>query len=61
MWIMLTEMSGEKIAVNFNHVLSFNAYGTGARIVTLSSELTFFVRETIEEIEAKLGIEVQGR
>lgn len=59
MWIMLTEMGGDKIAVNFNHVLAFNAYGTGTRIVTLSSELTFFVRETIEQIESLLDIDVK--
>ena len=59
MWIMLTEVNGEKLAVNFNHVLSYNAYGTGARIVTLSADQTFFVKESIEEIETKLGIDVK--
>ncbi len=41
MWIMLTDVSGDKIAVNFNHVLSYNVYGTGTRLVTLSADLTF--------------------
>ncbi|MEH0056076.1 hypothetical protein [Brucella melitensis] len=52
-------MSGDKIAVNFNHVLSYNVYGTGTRLVTLSADLTFFVRESTEEIETRLGIKVR--
>lgn len=59
MWIMLTEVNGDKLAVNFNHVLSYNVYGTGTRIVTLSVDQTIFVKESIEEIEARLGIEVK--
>lgn len=59
MWIMLTDVSGEKLAVNFNHVLTYNAYGTGTRIVTLSAEQTLFVKESIEEIATKLGIDVK--
>ncbi|WP_343314271.1 hypothetical protein AAIB41_03715 [Brucella sp. BE17] len=59
MWIMLTDVSGEKLAVNFNHVLSYNAYGTGTRIVTLSTDQTLFVKESIEEIATKLGIVVK--
>lgn len=59
MWIMLTDVSGEKLAVNFNHVLSYNAYGTGTRIVTLSADQTLFVKESIEEIAEKLGIDVK--
>jgi uncharacterized protein YlzI (FlbEa/FlbD family) len=55
MWIMLTEVNGEKLAVNFNHVLSYNAYGTGTRIVTLSTDQTFFVKESIEEPEASFS------
>nr|WP_312967759.1 flagellar FlbD family protein [Brucella intermedia] len=60
MWIMLTEVNGEKLAVNFNHVLCYNTYGTGTRIVTLSTDQTFFVKESIEEIEAKLSIDVKA-
>ncbi|MFQ0814173.1 hypothetical protein AVM02_14230 [Brucella anthropi] len=60
MWIMLTEVNGDKLAVNFNHVLSYNVYGTGTRIVTLSADQTFFVKESIEEIETRLGIEVKA-
>ena len=60
MWITLTDVSGEKLAVNFNHVLSYNAYGTGTRIVTLSADLTFFVKESLEEIESRLGIGPKG-
>lgn len=60
MWITLTDVSGEKLAVNFNHVLSYNAYGTGTRIVTLSADLTFFVKESLEEIEGRLGIGPKG-
>ncbi|MBC2885422.1 hypothetical protein H7Q97_08380 [Ochrobactrum sp. CM-21-5] len=60
MWILLTDVSGEKVAVNFNHVLSYNVYGTGTRIVTLSTDLTFFVKESIDEIETKLGIEMKS-
>jgi len=59
MWIMLTDVSGERVAVNFNHVLSYNAYGTGTRIVTLSTDLTFFVKESIDDIQTKLGIDVK--
>ncbi len=59
MWIILTDVSGEKLAVNFNHVLSYNAYGTGTRIVTLSTDQTFFVKESIEEIATRLGIDVK--
>ncbi|CAB4324947.1 hypothetical protein BR10RB9215_C20413 [Brucella sp. 10RB9215] len=59
MWIMLTDVSGDKIAVNFDHVLSYNVYGTGTRLVTLSADLTFFVRESTEEIETRLGIKVR--
>lgn len=58
MWIMLTDVTGEKVAVNFDHVLSYNAYGAGTRIVTLSPDLTFFVRENIAMIAQKLGIVV---
>lgn len=60
MWIMLTDVSGERVAVNFNHVLSYNAYGTGTRIVTLSTDLTFFVKELIDDIQTKLGIDVKS-
>ena len=60
MWIMLTDVSGERVAVNFKDVLSYNAYGTGTRIVTLSTDLTFFVKESIDEIQTKLGIDVKS-
>lgn len=56
MWTILTDVNGERVTINFNHVLSYNAYGTGAHIVTINPDLTFFVRETIEEIEKRLGI-----
>ncbi|QTO00528.1 hypothetical protein J8E27_12465 [Brucella sp. 458] len=60
MWIMLTDVSGDKIAVNFNHVLSYNVYGTGTRLVTLSADLTFFVRESTEEIETRVNRRLNG-
>jgi len=60
MWIMLTDVSGEKLAINFNHVLSYNAYGTGTRILTMSADQTFFVKESLEDIESRLGINVKA-
>ncbi|MEK1887930.1 MAG: flagellar FlbD family protein [Phyllobacterium sp.] len=56
MWIKLTDVNGDHITVNFNHVVSFNPYGTGTHIVTTTAGLTFFVKETIEEIQSKVGI-----
>jgi len=60
MWIMLTDVSGEKLAINFNHVLSYNAYGTGTRILTMSVDQTFFVKESLEDIESRLGIDARA-
>ena len=60
MWIMLTDVSGEKLAINFNHVLSYNAYGTGTSILTMSADQTFFVKESLEEIESRLGIDAKA-
>lgn len=60
MWIMLTDVSGEKLAINFNHVLSYNAYGTGTRILTMSADQTFFVKESLEDIESRLGIHARA-
>lgn len=58
MWINLTDVNGDHITVNFNHVVSFNPYGTGTHIVTITPGLTFFVKETAEEIQGKVGIKV---
>lgn len=60
MWIVLTDVNGDRVTINFNHVVSYNPYGTGAHIVTINADLAFFVRETVEEIQNKLGIEVDG-
>ncbi len=56
MWIKLTDVNGDHITLNFNHVVSFNPYGTGTHIVTTTAGLTFFVKETIDEIQSKVGI-----
>jgi uncharacterized protein YlzI (FlbEa/FlbD family) len=56
MWIKLTDVNGDHITLNFNHVVSFNPYGTGTHIVTTTAGLTFFVKETIAEIQSKVGI-----
>ncbi|QND53100.1 hypothetical protein HB779_15210 [Phyllobacterium sp. 628] len=56
MWIKLTDVNGDHITVNFAHVVSFNPYGTGTHIVTITAGLTFFVKETIDDIQAKVGI-----
>ena len=44
MWIELTDMSGEKITLNFTHVVAYSPYGTGAHIITINPEITYFVR-----------------
>ncbi|WP_027232520.1 hypothetical protein [Phyllobacterium sp. UNC302MFCol5.2] len=56
MWINLTDVNGDRVTVNFNHVVSFNPYGTGTHIVTITAGLTFFVKETTDEIQKKVGI-----
>ncbi|MHC1549153.1 flagellar FlbD family protein [Phyllobacterium sp. K27] len=56
MWIKLTDVNGDHITLNFAHVVSFNPYGTGTHIVTITEGLTFFVKETVEEIQSKVGI-----
>lgn len=58
MWIELTDMSGEKITLNFSHVVAYSPYGTGAHIITVNPEITYFVRETVEMIQKSMGIEV---
>ncbi|MBN9138891.1 hypothetical protein [Phyllobacterium sp.] len=57
MWIKLTDVNGDLITLNFAHVVSFNPYGTGTHIVTVTAGLTFFVKETIDQIQRKVGIE----
>lgn len=49
--------NGDLITLNFAHVVSFNPYGTGTHIVTVTAGLTFFVKETIDQIQRKVGIE----
>jgi uncharacterized protein YlzI (FlbEa/FlbD family) len=56
MWIKLTDVNGDHLTLNFTHVVSFNPYGTGTHIVTATPGLTFFVKETAEEIQSKVGI-----
>ncbi|NTS29734.1 hypothetical protein HQ945_00560 [Phyllobacterium sp. BT25] len=56
MWINLTDVNGDHVTVNFNHVVSFNPYGAGTHIVTITAGLTFFVKETTDEIQKKVGI-----
>lgn len=56
MWINLTDVNGDHITLNFTHVVSFNPYGTGTHIVTATPGLTFFVKETVEQIQRKVGI-----
>ena len=56
MWINLPDVNGDHIRLNFAHVVSFNPYGTGTHIVTTTAGLTFFVKETTEEIQRKVGI-----
>ncbi|MGH6862122.1 MAG: flagellar FlbD family protein [Phyllobacterium sp.] len=56
MWIKLTDVNGDHITLNFDHVVSFNPYGTGTHIVTVTAGLTFFVKETAEDIQSKVGV-----
>jgi hypothetical protein len=56
MWIELTDVNGERIAVNFDHVVSYNAYGHGAHLVTTTPDLTFFVKENIDTIQQRIGL-----
>ncbi|GAB1582270.1 MULTISPECIES: hypothetical protein [Phyllobacteriaceae] len=60
MWIELTDVNGERITINFDHVVSYNAYGTGAHIVTTTPDLTFFVKEDIDTIQQRIGIKPAG-
>jgi uncharacterized protein YlzI (FlbEa/FlbD family) len=57
MWIKLTDVNGDLITLNFAPVVSFNPYGTGTHIVTVTAGLTFFVKETTDEIQKKVGVQ----
>lgn len=56
MWIELTDVNGERFAVNFDHVVSYNSYGKGAHLVTTTPDLKFFVKEDIDIIQKTLGV-----
>ncbi|PYE89679.1 hypothetical protein [Phyllobacterium leguminum] len=56
MWIELTDVNGERVAINFDHVVSYNAYGSGAHLVTTTPDLTFFVKQDIDVLQKMLGI-----
>lgn len=54
MWIQLSEVSGQRIALNTKHVVSVQAYGERTKIIHLGGQA--IVAENVDLVLAALGL-----